>query len=854
MAKSLVPAAVFAGLLALAPCKAQDSVVQDIEVARAEFGKSISDADQVSETGTRFAPTDTVYLKVSLNSRPKTGVLSCKFYLDKQEITVASADLSRLDATGVAKDANAYGVFSLHPTAPFPISDQYRAEIFYDEKKLGTYPFQIIGEKGDRKDSDQPAMKLTDAAPVVSAGPTDIVAKLLHATANVTCSDDRDYHWTGTAWILDYEKRLLVTNDHVANAGAHDKKIGNVTSMKLYFPEYRDGRVIHDAGHYARNAEAINATVIYGDKARDLAIIQADRLPTDQTSALKLGSDAPSLGQRLHSLGGIPAGSEGYWIYTSGDVRAVYSRSMANGYNADVVEADMQTNKGNSGGPVVNDSGELVAVVEGHSTTARSVSLYIALSEVQAFLKDALPLVQPATAEQFMARAKHHRAAGRTDQALADFTQALRLDPNNAEVMALRGWVFYERDDLDTALTEFDDAIAADKTMLYAYHGRANVQFDLGEFDKALVDLTYAIKNAVDPKQSSEFYNERGIVYSHIDELDKALADFDRAVAADSSNAWAHANRGDMLAKSDQHLKAIDAIKTAVDLESKEPHFYWLMGKSAQAVDNLDGALKLFDIATALDGTNADYWISKARCLIATGDIQQATENLISAIEIDETDHRVYNEVGLVGFDLGNYPLAEAQFAIATQVDPGNYIYWLNRGHASLKLRKFDDAVAHLTQSISLVDDDADCYSIRGQARSALDRSNEAESDFRKAKELLPDAFVKYSSKLLKIANRTGEDLQVMVRYRVKGSDGQTRWYPPAGQAAVFEFAPGEASLLTFDGKQIHGDRFSIWAQGKESGKDYDEFKTRELISVGPSGYLSGSGEADIELYNFVSP
>ena len=129
---------------------------------------------------------------------------------------------------------------------------------------------------------------------------------------------------------------------------------------------------------------------------------------------------------------------------------------LANDSTAQTVEANMQTNKGNSGGPVINDRGELVAVVEGHSIDARSVSLYIDVTEVRRFLDDTIELVAPATTALLTKRAENHYKSMRFDAALSDFTQVLKLNPTDSYAMSSRGWIFLDRGDHETALTEFD--------------------------------------------------------------------------------------------------------------------------------------------------------------------------------------------------------------------------------------------------------------------------------------------------------------------------------------------------------------------------------------------------------------
>src|SRR5207249_1567090 len=82
-----------------------------------------------------------------------------------------------------------------------------------------------------------------------------------------------------------------------------------------------------------------------------------------------------------------------------GAVRQVYRKQFSTSgkdgkdsfkVDARVVETQSPVNSGDSGGPVVNDQGELVAVVQGHApdAQARLVSYFIDVSEVKALMAE----------------------------------------------------------------------------------------------------------------------------------------------------------------------------------------------------------------------------------------------------------------------------------------------------------------------------------------------------------------------------------------------------------------------------------------------------------------------------------
>ncbi len=93
-------------------------------------------------------------------------------------------------------------------------------------------------------------------------------------------------------------------------------------------------------------------------------------------------------GDAVDSLGN-PGSTDALWVYTSGTVRSVYKkqfRTSVGEHDFTVVETQAPINTGDSGGPVLNSAGELVAVSQAISPSARLVSYAVDISEVRDFL------------------------------------------------------------------------------------------------------------------------------------------------------------------------------------------------------------------------------------------------------------------------------------------------------------------------------------------------------------------------------------------------------------------------------------------------------------------------------------
>jgi len=186
---------------------------------------------------------------------------------------------------------------------------------------------------------------------------------------------------SGTGVLIDEEKKLLITNFHV---------VGNARAAVIFFPELKNGRPIVERSHYLDNVKklGVRGRVLSADRKRDLALIELDRIP-DGVQAVKMASSSVGPGEEVQSIGNAGS-SEALWVYTSGTVRTLYQKQFRTGageHDFKVVETQSPINPGDSGGPVVNDNGELVAISQSLSPKARLITYCVDISEVKSFVE-----------------------------------------------------------------------------------------------------------------------------------------------------------------------------------------------------------------------------------------------------------------------------------------------------------------------------------------------------------------------------------------------------------------------------------------------------------------------------------
>lgn len=661
---------------------------------------------------------------------------------------------------------------------------------------------------------------------------TEVYHYLLKRTGCVRFAIDASTFSFGTGWILDLPNRLMVTNLHVV-----DIRAGKV---EVWFPDRdKSGEVIHDAAHYFQNVKPIPATVIWTDRIRDLGLIQLDSLP-DGLEEVPLAPASTVTGQQLFSLAGKPRGSEGLWIFSQGTVRGVYKRSIALGGPIQVVETQIPLNQGNSGGAIVNNKGELVAVFEGLRTDAQLVNMCIDLSEVNGFLKIARPLVGATTASDLNTRGDGHFAEKRFDLAMSDYTAAVQADPKYAPAVANRGWIFHEREDLATARAEFDAALKLDPEYADAYRGRAICLRSEGKYEQALDDLTQAIRRAPDEPQ---LYDDRGLVYYEQEKYDLALAEFDRAIARNDKVANFHSNRAETLSALGRHDEAFVAIDRATLIEPQIAEYFNIAGNIMYAKEEYEKAALLYDAAIKRNGKNAMFFRNRGDAFHQLKRLPEAGRDLAAAMEMDPRNADFANTAGIVAYDAGQYDAAVAAFTRAIAIDGANATYFRNRGDAHRFAERYGQAIADFSQAIKLDGQEAEYFVLRGRAHSAKSDSASAKKDFDRALALDPTTYTRFQTKFIVFDNQSGTEVNLTLQYMTTTRDDQLRWFPAEDRFITFKFKPGEsAQLIDTDDFKIHASRLKFFAESTDGTKAWNDHKENELIVVPSEGYVNDSG------------
>ena len=134
--------------------------------------------------------------------------------------------------------------------------------------------------------------------------------------------------------------------------------------------------------------------------------------------------------------------------------------------------------------------------------------------------------------------------------AIADFTEALRLNPNDTDAYLGRAGVYSQKKDFDRAIADYDQAIRIDPHNAEAYAFRGGIYFQKGKNNQALPDFNEAIrlnpkcKNAYTFRGGMYFgqavHNKKNADYDKaVEDIDKAIADIEKALELEPNDTAA---------------------------------------------------------------------------------------------------------------------------------------------------------------------------------------------------------------------------------------------------------------------------------------------------------------------------
>ena len=344
-------------------------------------------------------------------------------------------------------------------------------------------------------------------------------------------------------------------------------------------------------------------------------------------------------------------------------------------------------------------------------------------------------------AKAYFGRGRMRWNANQIEPAIADYSEAIKHNPNGYLGYNNRGAIYLDRNDLPNALRDFNEAIRNNQSNALAFANRAEALRRQGKLSEALADANKAIeidqklafavsvRNAIqaDVKRNEEEENssaDRKLCMNSSADVKLRGEACDRLIKlgnlAGSDLATAYFGRARMRHNDNQVEPAMSDYSEALKHNPNHDMAYNNRGTLYLRNNDLPNALRDFSEAIRIDPRDALFLANRADVLSRQGKLSEALAEVNKAIEIDQKHARALFVRDAIQADIkrieeqGKKPPAQTQSNTESHVNPT--LALRARAQAHLDKRDYASAIADFTELIRGGNSGPADYNARGSA------------------------------------------------------------------------------------------------------------------------------------------
>lgn len=288
-------------------------------------------------------------------------------------------------------------------------------------------------------------------------------------------------------------------------------------------------------------------------------------------------------------------------------------------------------------------------------------SVYMAQEKYEDVIKisDRILKLDPINASAYDNRSYANYQLGHYDQAILDSYAGLTLEEKSTRMR--NNFITFSKKNFTLGLAKITALIKEFPQKDLWLYVRSQVYRYKKEYKNALADFS-KIFEIIPEKYESYYYSERAAVYGEMGLHDKAIADFTKSIALDSTSAYDFGNRGDEYRLLGNYTAAIADFDKAIELYPEETWFYYRRGwVKDEFLKDPEGGLADYTSGIEIDRNYAYTYLHRGRLYAKHyKDTLRANADFRQVIKLDTVVGSGGNARHYAYFELGQYDKAKA--------------------------------------------------------------------------------------------------------------------------------------------------------------------------------------------------
>lgn len=328
-----------------------------------------------------------------------------------------------------------------------------------------------------------------------------------------------------------------------------------------------------------------------------------------------------------------------------------------------------------------------------------------ALNDLNKILK-----IDPEYEIDYFKKAYAEHKTDNNQQAIEDYTEYLKYNPNCAAAYNNRGWSkeCCEYCNYKDAIDDYSEAINLDSNNCRYLNNRARAYYWNQEYEYALNDWNKVL--AIDPNYK-----------------------IDNSCKAHAENVMAEIDYDN-----EEYVKAVDKWNKVLEIDPEYQINYFDKAYAESEAGQYENAIDDYTIYINNNPDSSAAYNNRGVCKYEQGDYDDAINDYNKSLELEPNDCICLNNRANAYYKNNEYEKAVNDWNKILELNPEYEIDYFDKADAEYEIEKYSDTIDDYTMHLASYSDDAGAFNNRGLCKNKLKDYKDAIKDYNKAIKLEP--------------------------------------------------------------------------------------------------------------------